>query len=119
MTIQPVTRTDAGGATQVWLYTWAALANGDSGKPISIVDFPDKTITFTGTFGAGGSVTLEGSNDGTNFFPLKDPSGSAITKTAAGAAVVVEHPLQIRPHVTAGDGTTAIVPIIMVRRASR
>ena len=119
MAVQPFVRSDGGGATQVPLFTWAAMANGDTGKPISIVDFPDRTVTFTGTFGAGGSATLEGSNDGVNFFALKDPSGAVIAKTAAGGCVVVEHPLQIRPHVTAGDGTTAIVCILMARRGGR
>lgn len=124
MTVQPVTRSNASAATQVPIFTWNALANGDTGQGISIVDFPDKTITFSGTFGAGGSVSLEGSNDSTNgqngnWLVLKDPSGSALTKTAAGIAAVVEHPLWIRPHCTGGDGTTAIVASILVRRSSR
>ena len=119
MTIQPVTRSDGGGATQVPLFTWNALANGDTGKPISIVDFPDRTVAFSGTFGAGGSVTIECSNDGVNFFALKDPSGAVIAKTAVGGCMIVEHPLQIRPHATAGDGTTAIVCILMARRGGR
>lgn len=105
--------------TQVFTYTSAAMANGDTSAPISIPDLADKTVTFTGTFGTGGSVTLEGSNDNTNWFALKDPSSTAITKTAAGMSAVLEHPLFLRGRVTAGDGATALIMIIMARRGSR
>jgi hypothetical protein len=114
MTAQVITAVLVG--TQVYTYTSAAMANGDTSAPIQCPDFADKTVTFTGTFGAGGSVTLQGSNDGTNYFTLKDPSSTAITKTSAGISAVLEHPLYVRAQVTAGDGTTALVMIIMARR---
>jgi hypothetical protein len=117
MTIQPVTPLLVG--SQVYTYTAAAMANGDTTAVLEITDFADKTVTFVGTFGAGGSVTLEGSNDNANWFALKDPSSSAITKTAAGISAVLEHPRYIRGHVTAGDGTTALVMILMARRGFR
>jgi len=105
--------------TQVATYQWKSLANGDTGTPISVPDLADKTVTFAGTFGSGGSVTFEGSNDGVSYFALKDTSSTAITKTAGGVATVLEHPLYVRPHVTNGDGTTAIDVILMARRGSR
>jgi hypothetical protein len=117
MTAQAITPALVG--TQVFTYTSAAMANGDTTAVVSVPDLADKTVTFTGTFGTGGSVSLEGSNDGTNWFILKDPSSTAITMTAAGLRAVLEHPLQLRGHVTAGDGTTALVMIIMARRGSR
>lgn len=67
-------------------------------------------------FGTGGSVTLEGSNDGVTFFPLTDPQGNAITKTAAALEVIEEVPRYIRPNCTAGDGTTDISVILWGRR---
>lgn len=117
MAVQAVTPLSVG--TQVNMYTSAAMANGDTTTPLQITDFADKTVQFDGTFGAGGSVSLEGSNDGTNWFVIKDPSSTAITKTAAGISAVLEHPLQVRGHATAGDGTTAIVMRLMARRGPR
>jgi hypothetical protein len=105
--------------TQVWLVTWAACANGDTGSPYELVDTNDNCFTVDGTFGTGGSVTLEGSNDGTHYYALHDPLGNAITLTAAGIKQILETPRYVRPNVTAGDGTTALVPIIRARRGSR
>lgn len=117
MAVQAVTPLSVGD--QVFTYTWATMANGDTGAPAQITNLADKTLTVTGTFGTGGSVQFEGSNDGTNWFILKDPSSTTIIKTAAGISAVLEHPLQVRPHVTAGDGTTALVVILMARRGGR
>ena len=97
------------------LYTWSGLLNGDDGSPISGSDFPDRTVHILGTFGSGGSVNLEGSNDGTNWLPLTDPQGNAITKTATALEMVTETPRYIRPRVTAGDGTTDITVIVFAR----
>ena len=105
--------------TQVNMYTSAAMANGDTTAAIECTDFADKTVQFDGTFGSGGSASLEGSNDNSNWFVLKDPSLTAITKTAKGMSAVLEHPRYIRGHTTAGDGTTAIVMRLMARRGFR
>ena len=45
------------------IITWSTLANGDSGKPFVSAMFADKTAQVTGTFGAGGTVLIEGTND--------------------------------------------------------
>jgi hypothetical protein len=95
------------------------MANGDTGTPITLPGNGDKSIHVTGTFGAGGSCTLEGSNDETNpptnWFALTNPSGSVIAITSAGGQAVVEAVVWIRPHVTAGDGTTALVAKVFCR----
>lgn len=106
-------------ATQVVLYEWLAVANGDTGAPIKTENFTDFTVTIEGTFGVGGSCTLKGSNDGTNYYALTDPQGNAITKTAAGIESVSELPYYIRPEVTAGDGSTAISIRLLARRGAR
>jgi hypothetical protein len=98
------------------LTTWSGLLNGDDGSPVEGVDFADRTMQVTGTFGTGGSVSLRGSNDGVNYVVLTDPQGNAITKTAAGIEVIAEGPRYILPVVTAGDGTTALVVTIWARR---
>lgn len=114
--------------------TWV-LANTDAGQPIAFSNYSDKTVQVFGTFGSGGSVTLQGSNDprvlvdyaaGTpkgsetaKWFTLKDPQANAITKTSDGAdsgEAILENPLFIRPNCTAGDGTTAITVILVGRK---
>lgn len=99
------------------LVTWGGLLNGDDGSPVDLLDYPDRTVQFVGTFGAGGSVTFEGTNDGTNWAPLTDPQGTAITKTAAGLEAVTEVPRYVRPRVTAGDGTTTLQALLLARKA--
>ena len=99
--------------------TWTGLDNDDSGIPVDLVDFPDKTVTITGTFGAAGSITMEGSNDNTNWFALTDPQGNAITKTSAAMELIVEAPRYVRPRVTAGDGTTSLTVRMLCRRTAR
>lgn len=98
------------------LITWTGLLNGDTGAPYEGADFADRTMQIAGTFGVGGSMTLEGSNDNANFVALTDPQGNAITKTAAGLEVIEENPRYIRPNVTAGDGTTSLTVTVWARR---
>ena len=122
MAIQAVTtlgpdlyQRDAGVITA----TWATMANGDTGAPVQFDPFADRSFQVTGTFGAGGSATLEGSNDGTNYFALRNPQGTTIAITTAGLIQVLELTLWVRPHVTAGDGTTALVCVMMAGRTIR
>lgn len=69
----------------------------------------DKTVQVTGTFGAGGSVQIEGSNDGgATWHVLNDPQGTALVFTAAKTEAILENTQLIRPNVTAGDGTTLL-----------
>lgn len=94
--------------TDGFLVTWAAIPNGNQGDGAA---GPWDTAWFvvTGTFGVGGSVQIEGSNDGTNWFKL---SAAAVTSAGIVAPLgATERPKFIRPNVTAGDGTTAITVI--------
>lgn len=81
---------------------------------VPICRLSDKTVHFTGDFGAGTPLlTLQGSNDGTNWLPLTDPQGTAITYGAAAMEAVVENPLYIRPSLAAGDGNTSVTVILV------
>lgn len=119
MAVRSVSVTNLHGGGNVNLVAWTALANGDTGEPYESLDYGDLSVTFEGTFGAGGTIKLRGSNDGSNYYDLTDPQGNAISKTAAGIEQVVETPRYIRPEVTAGDGTTALQCRILARRGSR
>lgn len=98
------------------MWTWPTCANGDTGAPALVGDYADLCAQFDGTFGAGGTVVLQGSNDGASWFTLTDVQQAAISKTAAALEQVAECPLYIRPAVTAGDGTTSINVRLIGRR---
>jgi hypothetical protein len=101
------------------LVAWSGLLNTDDGNPYEGAEFADRTAQVVGTFGASGSVQLEGSNDGTNWAVLADPQGNPLTFTTGRIEQVLELPRFIRPRVTAGDGTTNLSVSIYCRRALR
>lgn len=101
---------------RVRLITWTGLLNTDDGTPAEWVDFADRCIQVTGTFGAGGSLTVEGSNDGVNWAPLADPQGNPMTFTSQRIEQALELPRFVRPRVTAGDGTTSLVTTLCMRK---
>lgn len=98
------------------LITWSGLLNGDDGAAAQWTDFADRCFQVTGTFGAGGSLTIEGSNDGTNWSILSDPQGNPLTFTTGRIEQALELPRYVRPRVTAGDGTTNLVATLCMRK---
>lgn len=103
-----------GKRTHKW--TVSGLLNGDQSSSHSGSRLSDKSVQVLGTFGAGGSVNVEGSNDGgTTWAVLNDSrgEGNALTFTAADVRVINENPDLIRLNVTAGDGTTSLTAIIV------
>lgn len=105
------------GLSNIKRVTWGALANGDAGDAVSADNAPwsDRCVQVSGTFGASGTVVVEGSNDGVNWATLNSPQGTALSFTAAGIKQVLEGTLYIRPRVSAGDGTTALAVCMMLR----
>lgn len=95
--------------------TWVGLLNGDTGAPIEMPGSSDRSVQFVGTFGTGGTIQLQGSNDGTNYVVLTDPQGNNISKTAAGIEMITELTRYIRPAVTAGDGSTDLKCYVLVK----
>lgn len=95
---------------------WTGLLNGDDGFQYENVGRADRSIQFTGTFGAGGTIVLEGSNNGVNYVTLSDPSSIAISKTAASIEAVLELMRFVRPRVTGGDGTTNLQARLLCSR---
>lgn len=94
---------------------WGPMANSDTGIPAQLPVWSDRTVQVNGTFGAGGTLKIRGSNDGTNYYDLTDPQGAAISFTAAGIKLCTEVPLLLRPEVTGGDGTTALTVTLVMR----
>lgn len=102
--------------TRAFVYTWSAVANGDVGNWVDVSACADLTVQIAGTFGSGGSVTLEGSNDGTNAVTLDDFADNALTKTSPALVRSQQLPRFVRPNVTAGDGTTSLNVMLLGRQ---
>lgn len=96
--------------------TWANLANGDTGAPFSWGVYADRSVQVKGTFGVGGSVSLEGSNDETTFNALSDLRGGNLAITSAKLEQIEDCSCQVRPNVTAGDGSTSLTVVLFARK---
>lgn len=114
MATRSYTRTEP--TNDLILYAWSGLLNGDDGGPQRQTASGDRVVQVLGTFGAGGTVIIEGSTDGGNWFQLRDPSMSLISFTSAGLKAITESVPILRPRVTAGDGTTNLTVMISTRR---
>lgn len=109
-------------ADDAYRVTWTGLLNGDDGDPVSenYAKYADRSVQALGTFGAGGNLRVEGSNDGaTTYATLNDPSSTALDITAAKVKQVLELTGIIRPHVTAGDGTTSLTCVMFMRKRKK
>lgn len=114
MALRTATRSDTPAGV---VFQWTGLLNGDTGSLVNINEYGDRSVQVTGTFGLGGSVNVEGNLDGANNSILRAPDSSALTFTAAGLKQILETSLNIRPNVTAGDGTTSLVVTLYARRS--
>ena len=114
MAIIQAVRTQLSGNVQQ--FVWSPLANGDTGGPVELHGYADGSIEFTGTFGAGGTIVLQGGNIPGNYYTLTDAQATAISKTAAALEQIAEVCRFVRPNVTAGDGTTALNATLYIRR---
>lgn len=94
-------------------YAWTMVTVGDTGAPMPFAQWSDRSVQFTGTFGAG-TIVWEGSNDGTNYETLTDAQAVAISKTAVGLEQVVEVTQLARPRVSVG--VTSVVVTCVARR---
>jgi hypothetical protein len=101
---------------------WDTLTTTNTvGEAVAFTEFADRTVQVFGTFGAGGTVTIQGSNDGgTTWAALHEVDGTtALTFTSAGIRAILEVPALIRPGAVAGDGTTSINVYIQMRGRER
>jgi len=87
------------------------LGNADNGQSIPAVRLADKTVQIAGTFG-GATITLQGSNDDTNWETLNDADGVAIAKTASFLGLIRENPKSIRAISSGGTGTAVTVTVV-------
>jgi hypothetical protein len=97
----------------VWQCEWESLLTGETGDMASLSKWPVKSIQISGTAGAGGSINVQGSNDGTNWASLQDALGNGLATAAPGIYSIEQNTKFIRPAVVSGDGTTDLKVVIV------
>lgn len=101
-----------------WKWETMTTTNAD-GSPLLIDRRTDRSVQVSGTFGTGGTLVIQGSNDGANWYTLNDLQGTALSFASARLEGISEMPLYVRPFVSAGDGTTDLdVYLVAVGRGS-
>lgn len=105
MAVRPVTVVEGGNGVQI--ATWADLdgSASDTGQPVALAGWPDKTIQIVG----GTTASIEGSNNGgTTWAAMNDLSG-ALTAKGPGLYVPKENPGLIRINTVVGDNMSVII----------
>src|SRR5579875_3420362 len=105
MPVRAVKVTSTGRTTR--LAAWGALGKAVSGEPVKLDYDEEVRLTVWGAFG-GGTIALEGSEDGFNWSVATNPGNRSIATKHAGVMLIREAPRYIRPVVSGGDDATAI-----------
>ena len=100
--------------------TWAGLLLGDTGAWVQNPFHSDKTVQVSGATGAGGTISIEGSNEegplaAETIVSVLDDIISNTPLSGLGLlamGLIGENPLWIRPIVVSGDGSTDFKVII-------
>ena len=92
---------------------WEQMAGGDTGEPLKLNRFAGavSAVQAIGTFG--GTLTMQGSIDGTNWVDLTTTAGDAASLTAAGGIELGTAFLYIRP--SAGAGISDVDVYLCIR----
>lgn len=99
------------------LVTWGALnTNNQTAAIVELPAFAEKSVQIQGSNFDGATISLHGSNDGTNFIALTDPRGNAISKTSSAIEAVSEHTRYVRP-VASGINTNTSVVVSLYAKA--
>jgi hypothetical protein len=117
-TIQPTFR-KVDDYSVMFTYANMTFSGSDVGAPIkgNWGVYGDRTVQVEGTLGAGGTVAMQGSNDGgVNWRTINDAFGVALNVTALSVEQFTERPEQFRPAITAGDGTTSVTVSLLLHR---
>lgn len=114
--------------TNVRHVLWEGLDGDDTGLPIKVPKFNDKSVHIFSPTGAHGSATtiMQGSNDpkadpdhadhaNAKWVTLTDAQGNAISKTADAIEQILENPLWIRPSQSGGTNSDVSVALVCKR----
>jgi hypothetical protein len=87
----------------------------DVGEALFVPRHMEKTVQLVGTIGIAGECTIEGSLGGSVWATLNDPQANALVMTEAKIETIMESVYKIRPHITAGDGTTLLDVYLLIK----
>lgn len=117
-----ITGTEVRVANGVKTWTWTALkkSTDDVGTGVQVGNVRGLCVQLAGTLGSGGAVTMQGSNDGSNwgdlyigeYLPSNDSEPKIVLDALTELRAVPVLPLYIRPKVTAGDSATSLTVIL-------
>jgi hypothetical protein len=88
------------------------MGNADEGSPQVVGERPDGSVQAVGTFGSA-TITLQGSNDGTNWVTMTDPAGDPVTFTVAGLKMFLPRVWKLRVITSGGSGTDVDVYMLL------
>lgn len=96
------------------IVTWLQLggATSDVGSAFEMPTWSDRSVQVVGTF-SGTTVTIQGSNDGTNWVTLTDPAAVAATFAVTGLKQLLQVTRYIRPSAAAGTGLLDVYLLIV------
>lgn len=101
------------------IYSITELALNETSAPIDCTNAIEVLFHVDGATFGGGTISLTGSIDGTNYAPLpnRDTSGGFMAATAADAQIYVAGaiPAKVRVNFTGGAGGTSGVCWVLVR----
>ncbi len=110
------TSASVGGDGNAILWTWAMVTANVEGLPFEYVQHMDLCWQSFATTQSTAVITIQGSNDGTNYFSMTNASGgAAATFSADGGKQTVERPRYVRPYLTTA-GTGAVISVTCLAR---
>lgn len=110
-TLTPVTTNIKPSVGYASISVWSAGATGDVGTAVAFPTYHNKVVQVTGTFGAG-TVAMEGSINGTNYAPLLDAAGAAVSFTTTGIKQIATNARYIRPNISGGAASAMVITLL-------
>jgi hypothetical protein len=113
----PTQISEGDGSARLIAWTGGATADG-AAAAVELPEWADNCVQAIGTI-SGATLTIEGSNDGTNWETLNNAQGGALSFTSLASTLkqIVERPRYIRPKL-AGGTATGIGVYLLMRRAN-
>jgi hypothetical protein len=114
-----VTHTVKDWGKYAFTYIWKDILNGGTADAITPLEYTNAAVQVTGVPN-GGTITIQGSIDGTNFTTLHDVSNSALSFAAAGGPTnILEHVPYIQPVLASGWASTDLNVYVYVMSTAR
>lgn len=98
------------------VHKWSFDGTSQTGATVEGASLSDRSIQASGAGFGGSTLTIEGSNDGTNWVTLTDTAGSALTFTSAGLKQILQVTRYIRAKVTGGAATAIDATLVAIRK---